>query len=939
MTTFPASFPTSALLPVTAEMYVGGDWKDVTSDVLTRESGNITITRGLANEATSITPSQCQLQVNNRLHAGESGLRYSPNDPLGPWYGTVGRNTPVRISVGAEKDTFARTVSNGWGTNDSGDTYNYLFLNSGHGTDAFAVSGGVGQTSVYQTGGYTIAYTAQKYADVDVAVTVSVLSGTAPSGAQVEPANILLRGQSSTQYYLVRCAISTVGVVTLQLMDYNGVTLGSAVSAGFGTLPASLRVRAQVEGQTLRAKVWDPSKTEPVGWLVVGNYMDKVISNGMQQNDAAGWVGIRSGVATGNTNLPPVVFSYSNLVIRIPRYAGFLASLVPTSDVSGIDKYMNAVIAGWLRQLNQGQLPQQSTLRHDIPGLPNLVAYWPCEDGTTATSLASAFPGGTSMAISSTAAGSPTLASDSAFVGSAPLPVVGSSVWLGYVQPYLITQAVQVRCVVHFPAAGTLTDGTPIIRFWTFGPGSGTSRWLIYYGTGGKLGVQTIDPNGNLIHDTGEIAFIVDGQVVRIGLWLTQSGSNVSCQISTYIQGEGFASYAPYTITGFFVGNCQAVQVGDAVRPLTSTAVGHVTVEDAATDIFSLFHQFNGFVGETAVARLARLCGYYGIEFDYVGDPSAKPLAMGAQPVDTLLNLLTTTATTDGGLLYEAKGSPALVYRTSGAHLNPTGAQVALDINQHQLSAAPQVTYDDLQLRNDVIAQRTSGSSYEAVLTSGALSTQAPPNGVGQYSTTLTVDPQLDAMLQDIATWGMHLGTVPDARYPQVSLNMASTHLTSNAALWFAILGMDPDDFATIANLAPDVVTLLVRGYTEVMTGLSYTFVWNCAPGSPYTVGNLDDGTSRLDSDGSTLHAGITSSATSFTVDLSDGTLWTTTAGDFPLDVVCGGERITIGAISGSATPQTFSSATRAVNGIVKAHNAGDKISLFQPYYLGLGST
>jgi hypothetical protein len=942
MTTFPASFPTTSVLPVTCEMFAANDWHDITSDVLTRESGNITITRGLPNEATSITASQCQFEVNNRLHNGESGLRYSPNDPMGPFYGSIGRNTPVRISIGAEVDTFARTVSNGWGTNDSGDSYSYVFAGSGDGTNSFAVSGGVGTQTVSSTAAYVIAHTTQTWSDVDVAVTVSVLPGVGVTGGQIEPANIVLRGQSSTLYYMVRCTIQTGGAVTLQLMDYNNTAIASAVTATVTHSAATLRVRAQVEGGTLRAKVWDPSTTEPSGWLVVGNYMDGVISSGMQQIDTAGWVGVRSGISAGNTNANPIVFSYSNLVIRVPRYAGYLSSLVPTSDVSGIDKYMHATVAGPLRQLNQGQLPGQSTLRHDIPSLANLVAYWPCEDGSAATQFASAFPGGTPMALGINTTGTPpTLASDSTFVGSAPLPVVNASSWLGYVGSYLVPvpAAVQVRCLVHLPAAGTLADGTSIIRFWTYGQGSGTTRWLIYYGnvgSSGNLGVTTIDPLGNVVNDTGEIAFGLDGKAFRLGLSITQSGSNLNCQLSAYTQNAPAAGYTNFTINNYAVTSVQAVQVGSSDLGLTQTAVGHVTVEDAATDIFALSQQFNGFVGEHASDRLKRLCGYIGTEFNYVGDSTAKSVQMGPQPVDTILNLITSCATTDGGLLYEGKGSPALVYRTSGGHLNPGGAQVALDAGQNQLSAWPQVTYDDLQLHNDIIAQRTGGSSYETSLTTGALSTQAPPNGVGIYSNSLTVNTQTDLMLVDVAGWALHLGTVPDARYPQVSINMASTHLTANAALWWAILGLNPDDFATIANLAADTVTLLVRGYTEVLTQLSYTFVWNCAPGSPYTAAILDQ-SFRLDSDGTTLHAVINTTANSFQVDISDGTLWTTVSSDWPFDVVVDGERMTVGSVSGTSSPQTFSSVTRSVNGVVKTHSAGAKVSLFTPCYLGMG--
>ena len=93
----------------------------------------------------------------------------------------------------------------------------------------------------------------------------------------------------------------------------------------------------------------------------------------------------------------------------------------------------------------------------------------------------------------------------------------------------------------------------------------------------------------------------------------------------------------------------------------------------------------------------------------------------------------------------------------------------------------------------------------------------------------------------------------------------------------------------------------------------------------------------RADTDGSTLHANASSGATSITVDTTDATtpLWTTAAADFPLDIAIGGERITVTNITGSSSPQTFT-CTRAVNGVTKAHTAGDDVRLWFPPVWGL---
>jgi hypothetical protein len=73
-------------------------------------------------------------------------------------------------------------------------------------------------------------------------------------------------------------------------------------------------------------------------------------------------------------------------------------------------------------------------------------------------------------------------------------------------------------------------------------------------------------------------------------------------------------------------------------------------------------------------------------------------------------------------------------------------------------------------------------------------------------------------------------------------------------------------------------------------------------------------------------------------VDTTDPTapLWTIDPTQFPLDVVMGGERITVGLITGASSPQTFSSLTRSVNGVVKAQSAGADVRLWQPAILSM---
>ena len=63
--------------------------------------------------------------------------------------------------------------------------------------------------------------------------------------------------------------------------------------------------------------------------------------------------------------------------------------------------------------------------------------------------------------------------------------------------------------------------------------------------------------------------------------------------------------------------------------------------------------------------------------------------------------------------------------------------------------------------------------------------------------------------------------------------------------------------------------------------------------------------------------------------------LWTTDVTQFPFDVIMSGERITAAAVTGTASPQTFT-IKRSINGVVKAHAAGEPVALFTPCYFAL---
>lgn len=79
------------------ELFIDEAWVDITR-LSKDEAGvyyrdRISITRGRSDEAGQADPSRCTFTLNNR------DGRFSPTNPSSPYYGKLGRNTPVRVSI------------------------------------------------------------------------------------------------------------------------------------------------------------------------------------------------------------------------------------------------------------------------------------------------------------------------------------------------------------------------------------------------------------------------------------------------------------------------------------------------------------------------------------------------------------------------------------------------------------------------------------------------------------------------------------------------------------------------------------------------------------------------------------------------------------------------------------------------------------------------
>lgn len=592
---------------------------------------------------------------------------------------------------------------------------------------------------------------------------------------------------------------------------------------------------------------------------------------------------------------------------RVVRFLGEVTAWPHNSDSTGTDVWVEMDAAGVLQRLGQGNSPIGSAMRVALAsGTPTntVVAYWPCEDAAGAAVLGSAVSGVPALAISGTAV----LATSSDFVCSGPLPTMGTASFSARIPVYTPPGGLNglnpfntlLRFLLEIPVAGA-TDGQVVAAFtWT----GGIPRWEVYYAAagGGQLGLRGRDNTGTVVQDTGVGGPALNGVKVHVTASFDEAGG-ISLEFGLSILPVGGST--PSGPSGFVLGPATGIVQSVTVAPgrgLPGTVVGHVSVQltpSYPTDGADLALALMAYAGETAADRIRRLCGLAGLTFGLVGNAS-DTAAMGTQLSATVLALIDDAVAADGGLLYERTSALGLGYRTRVSLENQTPA-LALSYSASQLSTVPVPLDDDQYTRNDITVSRVGGSSARATLREGHLSVLAPPLGVGQYDQSTTINIQADAGLPDQAGWRLHLGTVDEVRYPQLSINLARTPITG--AIRSSALGLRPGDRVTVSGApdSPDGISQILLGTSETIDAFQHEITFNCAPESPYRVAVTDDAVfGRADTDGSQLTVDAQPTDTTLLVATTTpgSPRWTTDPAEVPFDIRIAGEQITATGIT-----------------------------------------
>jgi hypothetical protein len=607
------------------------------------------------------------------------------------------------------------------------------------------------------------------------------------------------------------------------------------------------------------------------------------------------------------------------------RFLGEVAAWPTKWDKPGKDVYVALEAAGMMRRLGQGNAPAPSAPRRYLL-TTSPTAYWPLEDGPQTVEAQLAAGAGSGVRLPQGVA-APQVWGQGKLADWLPPTAQPNADIAGVFRADVAMSGFDDTWTVDVIRSGGSSDpatvgGTLVSAVWNAG-GDDVFTILRFNQDDSEI---AIDIGFSTLATASVDASLWDDNPHHVRLQAVQDGADIDYRV--WIDG---ALELSTTDAGETLGPVHQVACTVSVTVSVPLAFGHWAVWTDAPTLADAVDAAFGHTGETAGRRIERICSEQGIPFIGVGDLD-DTTPMGPQAALPPLELLQEAAAADHGILYESRVQLGLEYRTR-ADLYDQAPALTADYSTKVFYGLPEPVDDDRFTRNDVTTKRPHSGEARAVLEAGALSTADPPDGVGTYDTSVTLNLAGDGDLAHHAAWLLALGTVDEARYPRLAFRL-------NAVPGIAddIAGLDLGDLVRITDLPswlpPDDVDALVQGTVETLESHMRDIELTTAPASPYDVAAFaatESGTAdKFDTAGSELAGAIDTDDTTLSVETTAGPVWTTDDAEDGFDLYVGGERVTVTDISGSSSPQTFT-VTRSVNGVVKSHAIGTTVRLWKP--------
>lgn len=796
-------------MPLLVEMGWGGQvqepatitWTDISQYVDIAQG--VTITRGASDELSETQPGTASLRLDN------SDGRFTPGNPASPYYPSVRRNAPIRVSVAVMPTV---TGSAPYPLAMIGDDFDDIRINTTLWSGNFGtVSEAGGRARISAIAGITSGFLSSRKWRLQGSST-TVRLATVPSGGTNPRTGFMVN--SVTAGTRIGFQYSAPGFLACR--SDVGFSDGAAVTLTYSPIDHLwLRIR-EASGTVY----WE---TSPDGytWTV------------RRSLATPAWVGtdqvalqMDAGRDAGTTDFAE--YDLVGATVR-PRFWGMVNEF--PVDWEGLSSTVSITATDLFKRLNR--LPTlRSMLTEEIAGfLP--AAYYPLTEPSDSTSAGDLSGNGLpSMTIAQAGTGGTlTMGTDTgpAATGDSTPTFTPVSATAGQYLTVDLGTATQQQ----------LTTGPISMEAWFKTTVTGRAILSLYSPDLQCVQVLSLSASGGLQiewTDSGASTLTVEPIVGTSGLadgawhqvvWDQSLSGNVA------VDGINVDPSVPVT-DGV---DQRMLQIGGyRGTRLWSGSLAHVALyARGASSVLRTHYNagMNGYTGERADIRISRLCGYAGLVDTIIQGSTHDPIASQGPGGTDVVARMREVESTESGKLFAARDQYLMTYQSRDLRYNPAPASEAFQIDYADLEPGISFADDDQKMLNSLEASRPGGATQKVT---------APESIVafGVYDPgALSILKTSDNSVLDAANWRVSRYADPTPELREVPIEAYTMPTYPD------ILDADISSYFTVYNLpsqSPDPsMRVTVEGYTETIKEQSHLIQFHTSASLTDSVWVLDD--------------------------------------------------------------------------------------------------